>query len=587
MILAPDFDEGSTLTASPEELRAAAREWLRDDPDERARAELQRCLDRDDPEALEALREGFSHRLEFGTAGLRGVLGPGPGRMNRKLVRQVSRGLADALLARDPDVAGRGIVVGADARRLSPEMAEDAARVFAGAGIRVHRFTSPAATPVIAWLQRHLGAAAAVIVTASHNPPEYNGYKVYADGAAQIIAPLDREISEAIDRVGEIPMPTDSDLVTPIDEAVLDHYYDEVMAQRRHPGIDGSTLRIAGTPLHGVGGRYLRELFARAGFTGLDLVPEQAEPDGEFPTVRFPNPEEPGALDLALEHARRIGADLILANDPDADRLAAAIPDEDAAQGWHLLSGNEIGCLLAHWLLTEWRSPVSDPLLMTTIVSSRMLQRMADRLGAHYAETLTGFKWIAHRAREHRERDGWSLVLGYEEALGFTVGETVADKDGISAALIFAEMAAVLKQRGSTVRQALDRLYREYGLHRSLQHSLVHSGPDGATRIAAIMDRLRADPPEAIAGLDVARHLDWAPGIDGLPPSNVLGYELDGGGRILVRPSGTEPKIKFYLETVTAVDASDTDLERLRLRADADLSRLLESILELGDSGVR
>ena len=572
------------MPATPEELRAAAREWLLDDPDDQARAELQASLDADD---VESLREGFSQRLEFGTAGLRGVLGPGPGRMNRKLVRQVTRGVADALLARDPDVARRGVVVGADARRLSPEMVEDTARVFAGAGIRVHRFISPAATPVIAWLQRYLDAAAAVIVTASHNPPEYNGYKVYADGAAQIIAPLDREISAAIDRVREIPMPEDSDLVVEIDEAVLDHYYEEILAQRRHPEIDASTIRIVATPMHGVSGRYLRELFALAGYTGLDLVPAQAEPDAEFPTVRFPNPEEPGALDLAMEHAARTDADLILANDPDADRLAAAIPDPDAANGWYALTGNEIGCLLAHWLLSEARSPITDPLLMTTIVSSRMLERMAPSLGAHYAETLTGFKWIAHRAREYRERDGWSLVLGYEEALGYTVGETVADKDGISAALIFAEMAAVLKQRQVTLRQALDDLYREYGLHRSLQHSLVHSGTDGAAKIAAIMERLRSDPPTAVAGVTVKRHLDWAAGIDGLPPSNVLGYELVDGGRILVRPSGTEPKIKFYLETMIEVGPHDTDLDPLRRRADTELSRLLESFLHLSESGDR
>jgi phosphomannomutase len=584
MSLAPSRDQENKLPVTDEELRTAAREWLLDDPDDRSRIELQASLDADD---VESLREGFSHRLEFGTAGLRGVLGPGPGRMNRKLVRQVTRGVADALLARDPDVARRGIVVGADARRLSPEMADDTTRVFAGAGIRVHRFSSPAATPVIAWLQRHLDAAAAVIVTASHNPPEYNGYKVYADGAAQIIPPLDREISVAIDRVVEIPMPTDSDLVTEIDEALLDHYYTEVMAQRRHPGIDGSTLRIVATPLHGVGGRYLRELFTRAGYTGLELVPAQAEPDGEFPTVQFPNPEEPGALDLALEQAARTDADLILANDPDADRLAVAIPDAGATGGWYALTGNEIGCLLAHWLLTEARSPITDPLLMTTIVSSRMLERMAPALGAHYAETLTGFKWIAHRAREYRERHGWSLVLGYEEALGYTVGETVADKDGISAALVFAEMAVVLKQRRTTLRQALDGLYREYGLHRSLQHSLVHSGPDGARRIEAIMDHLRSGPPMAIAGVDVVGHLDWAAGIDGLPSSNVLGYELGDGGRILVRPSGTEPKIKFYLETMIEVDEHDGDLDHLRVRADAELSRLLESILQLSDSGER
>jgi len=317
------------------QLRAAARAWLQDDPDPVTRAELQSTLEADD---LHSLREGFAARLQFGTAGLRGVLGPGPGRMNRKLVREVTRGVADALLARDPAIRERGVVVGADARRLSPELAEDTARVFAGAGIRVHRFVSPAATPVIAWLQKELGAGAAVIVTASHNPPEYNGYKVYVDGAAQIIPPLDREISAAIDAVGAFEMPEDSSLIEDIDEHILQRYYDEVLAQRRHPEADVSKLHVVATPLHGVGGRYLDELFTRAGYEHFELVRGQSEPDGEFPTVRFPNPEEPGALDMAMQQAQ--GADLILANDPDADRLAVALPDGD---GFHALSGNEIG----------------------------------------------------------------------------------------------------------------------------------------------------------------------------------------------------------------------------------------------------
>lgn len=558
---------------NPDELREAARTWRADDPDPATREELQRALDADD---LESLAEGFSQRLEFGTAGLRGVLGPGPGRMNRKLVRQVTRGVADALIARDPSIRERGVVVGGDARRLSKELAEDTARVFAGAGIQVHRWVSPAATPVIAWLQRELGAMAAVIVTASHNPPEYNGYKVYAEGAAQIIPPIDREISAAIDRVTGAP-PLSQDGIEDIDETIVERYYDEVLAHRRHPEI-ASDLKVVFTPLHGVGGRYVRELFARAGYTGLEVVPGQAEPDGEFPTVRFPNPEEPGALDLAMEHARKCGAGLILANDPDADRLAVAVPDGD---GWQALTGNEIGCLLAFWLMTEG-TPPAKPLLMTTIVSSRMLSRMAERLGAKYDETLTGFKWIAHRSQEHFAREGFELVLGYEEALGYTVGRTVADKDGLSAALIFAEMATILRQRGETIRQLLDRLYAEYGLHRSLQRSIVKPGTEGAAAIREIMERLRAQPPAAIGGTPVDAVLDWAEGLDGLPKSNVLGYALEGGGRILVRPSGTEPKIKFYLETV--VDIEDGP-DAARATADAALGRLLDDLLDL--CGVR
>ena len=387
----------------------------------------------------------------------------------------------------------------------------------------------------------------------------------------QIIPPIDAEISAAIDRVRDIPMSGAG--IEEIDESILERYYDEVLTYRRHPGMR-SDLKIVATPLHGVGGRYLREIFDRAGFRGFTLVPEQAEPDGEFPTVEFPNPEEPGALDLAIEHATRTHAGLILANDPDADRLGVALPVDD---GWQALTGNEIGCLLAWWLMTEG-TPPPNPLLMTTIVSSRMLSRMAAALGARYDETLTGFKWIAHKSHEHFGRDGSELVLGYEEALGYTVGRTVADKDGISAALIFAEMAAVLEARGQTVAQLLEQLYREYGLHRSLQHSIVKPGTSGAAEIRKIMDRLRANPPQLIAGARVAQTLDWAEGLDGLPASNVLGFALEGGGRILVRPSGTEPKIKFYLETVVEIESGMADARAL---ADAGLQRLLAAILEL------
>lgn len=545
-----------TSKTSLDDLLRAARRWADQDPDPVTKEELQALVASAEPKVL---REHFGSRLQFGTAGLRGVLGPGPNRMNRALVRRVGAGLGNYLLAEAPDAAERGVVVGGDARHKSDEFVEDTARVLAGLGLTVWIFDEPVATPVLAYVVRELKAAAGVIVTASHNPPEYNGYKVYWDNGAQIVPPHDGGISRAIDAVDSITdleMPEldalrEANRVRPVGAAPLDAYFERIAAQRRHPEVT-LDVDVVYTPMHGVGGQPVRRALGEAGLRQLHLVPEQAEPDGDFPTVRFPNPEEPGAMDLALSLARQKRADVVLANDPDADRLAVAIADEDEDEGYRMLSGNEIGSLLAYYLLTEGDVPVR-PLVMTTIVSSRLLSVMAGELGAHYDETLTGFKWIANRAQEHHREQGWNFVMGYEEALGYTVGDVVADKDGVSAALLFVEMAAVCRERDRTLGDYLGELNRRFGLYESLQHSLTLPGQEGQAKIEAIMQGLRAQPPTHIGERIVERVTDYAPGVEGLPPSNVLAFALQGGGRVLVRPSGTEPKIKFYFELSQAI----------------------------------
>ncbi len=567
----------------------AARAWIADDPDPGTRAELQAILGRGD---LDELRERFGARLEFGTAGLRGVLGAGPNRMNRALVRRVTAGVAGYLLDTVPGVRERGVVVGRDGRRLSTEFAEDTAAVLAGAGIRVHFFPGVVPTPVTAFAVTELGASAGVVVTASHNPPAYNGYKVYWGNGAQIIPPHDSGISAAVDAVGpvrEIPL---ADLararaegrVADVPDSVGERYLAEVLALRRHPE-SPADLTVVYTPLHGVGGRWVREVFARAGYRSFHTVPEQAEPDGEFPTVKFPNPEEKGAMDLALALAGKEGADLVLANDPDADRLAVIV--RDASGAFRPLTGNRIGTALAWYLLTE-NPPAGEKLVTTTVVSSSLLGRMAADRGVRYTETLTGFKWIANGAIAARAERGWRFVFGFEEALGYTVGELVRDKDGIGAALVFADLASFCRARGGNVLDFLEEVFRRFGIYVSSQRSVTLPGSEGSAAIAAIMEAFRADPPARLAGRGVRRRSDLATGETveagggtgkaNFPRSNVLVYELEDDSRVLLRPSGTEPKIKYYFEAVEPVEAGES-YAAAEARAEKRLHALEEGFL--------
>ncbi|MFC5747060.1 phospho-sugar mutase [Actinomadura rugatobispora] len=537
-------------------LRRRAEEWLAQDPDPETAAELGAILAAGD-EAV--LAERFGSRLEFGTAGLRGELGAGPNRMNRVTVMRAAAGLAARL-------GHGGVVIGYDARYGSERFALDTAAVVTGAGLRAWLLPRPLPTPVLAFAVRRLGASAGVMVTASHNPPRDNGYKVYWGDGAQIVPPLDAEISAAIDAVGRVDgLPLGEDW-TVLGDEIVEAY---LQALSGLPLGDARDVRAVYTPLHGVGRDVLLRAFEGAGFPAPEVVAEQAEPDPDFPTVAFPNPEEPGAMDLALEAAARSGADLVIANDPDADRCAVAVPD---AGGWRLLTGDEVGGLLAEHVLR--RTSGADRMVVTTIVSSSLAASIARAHGARFAETLTGFKWIMKAGGP-----GDRIVFGYEEALGYSVGGIVRDKDGVGAALTVAALAAEAAREGRTLVDLLDDQARRYGLHATAQLSVRVTD---LALIPAAVARLRADPPAELAGRAVERFEDLAEGVDGLPPTEGLRLRLaarDGGGpaRIVVRPSGTEPKLKCYLEIVRPVGEGD-DVAAARAEAGADLGALRDAL---------
>ncbi|MER5996103.1 phospho-sugar mutase [Streptomyces viridosporus] len=529
-----------------DDLIARAEAWLAEDPDADTREELARLLAAEDHAELAAR---FGGTLQFGTAGLRGELGAGPMRMNRSVVIRAAAGLAAYLKKQCPagsDGTAGLVVIGYDARHKSADFARDTAAVMTGAGLRAAVLPRPLPTPVLAFAIRHLGAVAGVEVTASHNPPRDNGYKVYLGDGSQIVPPADAEIAAeiaAVPSLAAVPRPTEGWEI--LDDTVLDAYLartDAVLAED-----SPRTARTVYTAMHGVGRDVLLAAFARAGFPAPDLVAEQADPDPEFPTVAFPNPEEPGAMDLAFAKARETGPDLVIANDPDADRCAAAVRDGD---DWRMLRGDEVGALLAAHLVRRGATGT----FAESIVSSSLLGRIAERAGLPHEETLTGFKWIARVE---------GLRYGYEEALGYCVDpEGVRDKDGITAALLLTELASVLKAEGRTLLDLLDDLAVEHGLHATDQLSVR---VQDLSLIAAAMRRLREQPPTVLAGLRVTDAEDLTRGTDRLPPTDGLRYTLDGA-RVIVRPSGTEPKLKCYLEVVVPVPAR-ADLPSARATA--------------------
>ncbi|HAX82359.1 MAG TPA: 5-formyltetrahydrofolate cyclo-ligase, partial [Actinobacteria bacterium] len=518
-----------------------ARAWIAADPDPITRAELQALVDSGDTAALGARLVP----LEFGTAGIRGAVGAGPGRMNRAVVIRTTRGLADWLTAQ-----GRGggtVVVGYDGRADSRRFAEDAVAVLSGAGFAARCFDGVTPTPLIAHQVVRQGAAAGIVITASHNPPRDNGYKVYDRNGAQIVPPADAGIAAAIAAVGPaatIVRRSGFDGAAPLEAE--EAYYADVLAFRGRAPAPGSVPMVH-TALHGVGGPMALRLLAAGGHEDVTPVPEQFEPDGRFPTVAFPNPEEPGALALAERLATERDATLVLANDPDADRLGVAVPGREG--GWRRLTGNEIGVLLGDFVLE--RVGGGDRLVVTTVVSTPMLAEVAAAYGAAHAVTLTGFKWICNAALT-LEATGKRFVFGFEEALGYTIGPVVRDKDGLAAALWFADLAAVCADAGETVLDRLARLAVRHGVWVSHPLKLAREGATGKAEIAAAMERLAGAPPRELGGVPVAAVTDYAIGAEARPPwlpaTSLVELRLADGARAQARPSGTEPKLKIYVD---------------------------------------
>ncbi|MCZ4293481.1 phospho-sugar mutase [Vibrio sinaloensis] len=537
--------------------------WLEKDPDPRTREELQQLIDQ---QALTDLEDRFRQRLEFGTAGLRGKVGCGPNRMNRLVIQETASGLGQYLIQQVENAKTRGVVIGYDGRTDSKQFAHDTACALTALGIKVFLTHDVAATPIVAFGVKHFNAAAAVVVTASHNPPEYNGFKVYWENGAQIIPPHDSGIAAQIDLAATraIPMMTLSDAEqNGLLEWLQDDYYQTYRkTMNANPLLGNHTqpesISIAYTAMHGVGADMAETLLSDAGFTKVYSVAAQREPDGTFPTVNFPNPEEAGAMDMVVALAKEHGAELACANDPDADRFAVAVRKPDGE--YQMLTGDQVGSLFGDYLLSH--AGEHAPLVGNTIVSSTLLDKIAQAHGAQYYQTLTGFKWLTNVAMQ-KQSDNHPFLFAYEEALGYTVGNKVWDKDGLSALVAFAQLTADLKSQGKTIWDQLEALYRQHGMYLNAQRSIAldpKSPPVG--------DKLRANPPTMIAGskVEVTEDLKtqtkrFADGTEqhiDLPASDVLIYHLSCGARVIVRPSGTEPKLKCYYEVIEAFNDSDS-----------------------------
>ncbi len=521
-------------------LKIEVENWIADDPDPATAHQLVVLLEQENEGALRKFFNGF---LEFGTAGLRGPIGPGPSCMNRAVVGRTAAGLASYMKKRGMS----SVIIGRDARHGSEDYTFETAEILSGAGMKVFILPRPLPTPVLAFATSHLKCDVGIMVTASHNPPQDNGYKVYigptADGinyaASQIINPTDQFIATEIAAVSALRDQPRGTEWTVLDDHVVDEYIKRTSALAPRP----SNLKIVYTAMHGVGTETVKKVFSQAGFNNLILVDEQCTPDPDFPTVAFPNPEEPGAIDLALAKARATNADLVIANDPDADRCAAAINDPEL--GWRMLRGDELGIIFGEWIArTKPRGTIGN-----SIVSSSALRKICGHYGVNFQEVLTGFKWLAKIE---------DLAFGYEEAIGYAVdSETVNDKDGISAAIFLAQVATDLANQGQTLTNLLNDVWTRHGFHGTEQISIRVSDMGS---IARLLTTLRQNPPSEIAGRAVKSIDDLAAPKDGLPPTDGLRIWLDGDIRIIVRPSGTEAKMKCYIEVITATSAESQKL---------------------------
>lgn len=553
--------------------RAEVEAWIADDPDETTAAEVRQLLqlaEDGDSGAAAELSDRFAGMLQFGTAGLRGHLGGGPNRMNRAVVLRAAAGLMTFLQGLLPD--GYKVVIGYDARHGSAQFALDTAAVAQAHGGQALVFDKPEPTPLTAFALRSLGADAAVVVTASHNPKEDNGYKVYLGGravsdwgqGAQIVSPFDAQIFEAIQKIPSVAsIPVARSGWKLLGRSVVEDYL-ERLEQIVPAG--PRALRIVLTSMHGVGGEVMVEALSRCGFGDVHVVAEQQDPDPDFPTVVFPNPEEPGALDLAFKLARSVDADIILVNDPDADRCSAAIPDSTVPGGWRQLTGNEVGSLLGLQTAKQYEGN-AEATLANSVVSSRLLSKIAHKYGVAHQRTLTGFKWIARTP---------GLVFGFEEALGYCTDPAyVRDKDGITACSRLAALAAEQKAKGQSLQTILDELALEFGVYASTPLTIR---VDDLALIAKGMENLRRNPPHEIAGSPVTVAQDLATGSAELPPTDGLLYLTEAGDQVVVRPSGTEPKLKCYIEVIQPV--IDGQLDFSRDLADQRLQLIRESMRE-------
>ncbi len=521
-------------------LRLEVENWIADDPDPKTAGELSVLLEREDEERLRKYFNGF---LQFGTAGLRGPIGPGPSCMNRAVVGRAAAGIAAYMKKRNM----KSVVIGRDARHGSEDYTFETVEIMGGAGMKVFILPRPLPTPVLAFATSYLKCDIGIMVTASHNPPQDNGYKVYigptADGidyaASQIINPTDGFIADEISAISSLRSQNRGTEWTVLNDDIVDEYIRRTSALAPR----ASDLKIVYTAMHGVGTETVKKVFAKAGFNNLITVDEQCSPDPDFPTVAFPNPEEPGAIDLALAKARAVSADLVIANDPDADRCAAAI--NDPALGWRMLRGDELGVIFGEWIARSNPSGIFG----NSIVSSSALRKICAYYGVEFREVLTGFKWLAKIE---------DLAFGYEEAIGYAVdSETVNDKDGISAAIFLAQIATDLTRDGRSLTDLLNEVWARHGFHVTEQISIRVSD---MSSIARLLSTLRQNPPQEIAGRAVKSIDDLAAPKDGLPPTDGLRIWLDGDIRIIMRPSGTEAKMKCYIEVITVTSAESHQL---------------------------
>ena len=553
-------------------IRENYEQWLKDFADD---AETVRELleIRDDEKEIE---DRFYTELSFGTAGMRGVLGAGMNRMNKYNVRRATKGLAGHLL-KNPADAARGVVIAYDSRRFSAEFARDTALVLCAEGVPAYLFDALRPVPVLSFAVRHLNAAAGVVITASHNPPQYNGYKVYGEDGAQV-AP---EVAESITKVIRATRYTECRLMDEqeaLDKGLLkiignrevdDDYIAKIKTLSINPELlktEGPRLNIVYTPLHGSGNVPVRRVLKEIGLTNVAVVKEQEMPDPNFSTIKVPNPEDPGAYELAFRLAREVGASVIFATDPDCDRLGVAV--KDGTGEWHLLSGNQIGCVLLHYILSSKQKSGTLPAngaAVKSIVSTSLANRICESFHVRLFETLTGFKFIGEKIQQFMDSGDYTFLFGFEESYGFLSSTFVRDKDGVNASLLISEVACACMAEGITLYDRVQQIFREYGYYVENVVSTTLPGKDGLTRMKEIMAGLRSNPPKEIAGLKVTAVRDYlkgtrtADGVEeptGLPVSDVLYFELEKGCWVCVRPSGTEPKIKLY------VNSNDADREK-------------------------